>query len=308
MENSRACFPLAQPVFCPRRARFFDIESRQLLLHGGGEMALPKGFLHGEVVKVRQAGGLLLAEAVYEPGLQIRRHSHEHARFVLVLRGEFSEICENKARECRAGTLLLRAPGERHADAIGSRGAACFCVDLPPEWLERAREESVVLEESAEFRGGLLAHLANMLHGEFHQRHEVSGLFMEGILLGIVAEASRRHARVDETVPPRWLERARELLHSQFAERLTIRSIAETVGVHPVHLARMFRQCYQCTPGEYVRELRLEFACQAMSASHARLAEIALAAGYCDQSHFSRDFKSQTGLSPARYRLLRRSR
>ena len=33
------------------------------------------------------------------------------------------------------------------------------------------------------------------------------------------------------------------------------------------------------------------------------LSEIAFAAGYCDQSHFSRSFKRYTGLTPAEYRL-----
>ncbi|MBI3406143.1 MAG: helix-turn-helix transcriptional regulator [Acidobacteria bacterium] len=271
-------------------------------------MPLPKGFLHGEIEKVRQADGLILAESSYAPGQQIRVHSHDHARLMLVLRGEFSERFEGHPRESSAGSVIFRPVDERHTDAIGTRGARCFCVDIAPEWLLRAGEDCRVFSESADYRGGMLGHLAHMLHGEFWQHHEVSGLFIEGILLGIVAEASRRAVRIAGHVPPPWLERAREMLHSQFTERFTMSSIAAAVGVHPVHLARMFRHCYQCTPGEYVRRLRLDFACQRISASDSSLAEIALSAGFCDQSHFSRDFKTHTGLTPAQFRLIRRTR
>jgi AraC family transcriptional regulator len=78
--------------------------------------------------------------------------------------------------------------------------------------------------------------------------------------------------------------------------------------VHPVHLARTFRRYYHCSPGEYVRRLRLESATRELCASDASLIEIALAAGYCDQSHFSKSFKRHTGMSPARFRASCRPR
>ena len=39
---------------------------------------------------------------------------------------------------------------------------------------------------------------------------------------------------------------------------LTIAALGFTVEVHPVHLARTFRREYGCTPGEYLRRLRIE--------------------------------------------------
>jgi AraC family transcriptional regulator len=78
--------------------------------------------------------------------------------------------------------------------------------------------------------------------------------------------------------------------------------IADLVGVHPVHLASTFRQHYRCTIGEYVRHLRIEFACRMISSSEASLADIALAAGFFDQSHFSKAFKQLTGMTPSQFR------
>jgi AraC family transcriptional regulator len=73
------------------------------------------------------------------------------------------------------------------------------------------------------------------------------------------------------------------------------------VGVHPAHLARVFRQQYGCTLGDYVRRLRVEFACRRMTTGDTPLVEIALAAGFADQSHFTKTFKSLVGITPAEF-------
>jgi len=80
------------------------------------------------------------------------------------------------------------------------------------------------------------------------------------------------------------------------------------VGIHPVHLAREFRRHYQCTIGEYVRRLKVEYACLQISVSEASLHQIALAAGFFDQSHFARTFKQIMGVTPGNYRRFYRSR
>jgi AraC family transcriptional regulator len=79
------------------------------------------------------------------------------------------------------------------------------------------------------------------------------------------------------------------------------------VGVHPVTLARAFRRAFGCTVGEYVRRLRIERAARQLADSDLSLAEIALGAGFSDQSHFSNLFRRHTGLSPFQFRRAIRS-
>jgi len=270
-------------------------------------MKFPKGFTFGEIRRARRVQGILLAECEYEPGLQIRTHTHDLARFNLLLHGGLAEGAALQERELRAGSLVYRAAGEPHRHAVPSGGATCFLVEMPAEWLERARERGAALDHPGLFRGGLIQHLAYRLHGEFLQRDEVAPLAIEAILLGMVAEVSRRAARAERR-PPAWMEQARELLHGTFQERLTLTGIAEAVGVHPVHLARVFRECYGCTLGDYVRQLRLDFACQQMRTTEFSFSELALASGFYDQSHFCRLFKRHTGLTPVEYRNLHRTR
>lgn len=59
--------------------------------------------------------------------------------------------------------------------------------------------------------------------------------------------------------------------------------------------------------GEYVRRLRVDFACRELSNSRKPLAEIATTAGFCDQAHLSRTLKRFTGMTPVEFRSVFRS-
>ncbi len=100
----------------------------------------------------------------------------------------------------------------------------------------------------------------------------------------------------------------RDRLHDDPAAHISLGGLAREVGVHPVTLARAFRRTYGCSIGEYVRRLRIVGAARRLEASDQSLAEIAMAAGFADQSHFSNVFKRQTGLSPSAFRRWVRSR
>jgi AraC family transcriptional regulator len=267
----------------------------------------PANFTHGEILRWRRVGGLVLAEVEYTPGQRVQRHVHENARFVLLLRGGLTEIRGDDTTACGASTLLFRRADEPHSYWVSKAGATCLVVDIEPGWLGRAREHAPVLAQSAAFRGGFIVHLAHRLHGEFRLRDEVSRLAIESITLGVLAEASRRVARTPARPVPDWLRQARALVDRHFAAPLPLTTVAGRVGVHPVHLARTFRSVYRTTFGGYVRQLRIEFA-RAQLAGSATLSDIAAAAGFCDQSHFSRSFKQYTGLTPAEYRVVLRAR
>ena len=91
-------------------------------------------------------------------------------------------------------------------------------------------------------------------------------------------------------------------------EPLSLTGLARTVGVHPVHLARSFRHVHACSVGEYLRRMRVGFAERELASSDAPLSDVALRAGFCDQSHFSRTFKRLTGSTPAVWRSAVRRR
>jgi AraC-like DNA-binding protein len=144
--------------------------------------------------------------------------------------------------------------------------------------------------------------LTARLYHELKQTDGFTSLAVEGLMLELIAETSRNYVTLPESNRPKWLKQVEEILQARFPEQLTLVEIARSVKIHPTHLARVFHHHYGCTVGEYLRKLRIEHACSQLAATEAPLVEIALEAGFYDQSHFSRSFKRSTGLTPTEYR------
>lgn len=265
------------------------------------EPTSPTVNIYGNTLKTYQVAGLRIAETKYAPGLKVSKHSHEHAYFSLVLAGAFDGIYGKNAQVGKPFRAVFRPADEPHSVHFHQTGARLFSVEIETYKLESTRGHSLMLDRSTELAGGELAWLAFRIYREACAMDEVSPLAIEGLFFEMLAAASRS-SKIAALQVPRWLKRVKEMIDTSFSNKLTISEIAETVDVHPVHLATVFRKHYRCTIGEYVRRLRIEYACGRLSLSDGSLVEIALAAGFSDQSHFSKTFKQLTGLSPARFR------
>ena len=81
----------------------------------------------------------------------------------------------------------------------------------------------------------------------------------------------------------------------------------ETIGRRLFERRRMalvYRQFEHGTVGDYIRKARINYARRRMLESNEPLVEIALAAGFADQTHFTRSFKRVTGMTPTEFRRL----
>ncbi|MEX0688607.1 MAG: helix-turn-helix domain-containing protein [Pirellulales bacterium] len=96
----------------------------------------------------------------------------------------------------------------------------------------------------------------------------------------------------------------RVLVHMRknFAEPLSNAMLARIAGRSVRAFERMFRRQMQSTPQRFLRRLRLRLACRELTESRRPLAAIATAHGFCDQSHFVREFRREFGLPPGEYR------
>ena len=158
-----------------------------------------------------------------------------------------------------------------------------------------------MVSEPVTVNGGLVSSLGRRLYGEFCRMDTFSPLAIEGLAMELLATFSRQVFQKEERAAP-LLKRAEDFLQTNFCSAPTSGEVAAVVGVHPVHLARVFRAKHGCTVGEYLRRLRLNFAYEQISSTKKSLGQIALAAGFADQSHLTRSFKEHFGLTPSAYR------
>jgi AraC family transcriptional regulator len=81
----------------------------------------------------------------------------------------------------------------------------------------------------------------------------------------------------------------------------TLEAMAAEAGLSPFHFQRMFRKSLGITPQAFLDDLRID-AAKCLIRQGMPLAEVAVASGYCHQSHFTRAFRSATGTTPGAWR------
>jgi AraC family transcriptional regulator len=263
---------------------------------------LDEGCFFGQTLRSRRLAGLNFRESRYEAGLRLPWHLHQSVYFCFVLRGSYDEVGDGRLRTCRPSTLIFHDRQETHADHFHSQGAQLLSVELDSQWIENLKDYSIFLDRLCDFHGSVSSYLAVKMCDELRNDDAASAIALEGLTLELIA-AALRHCRPDRVgKTPRRIEMAKEYLDAHFSKQLGLSSLALTVGAHPVYLAREFRRHYRCTVGEYIRRLRIEFACLQLATSPEPLVTIALNAGFSDQAIFSRTFKRLTGKTPTQFR------
>lgn len=264
---------------------------------------LPAGSFLGQLQRKVDAEGFSFREVVDRSEEEIPRHTHEEAHFIFVVQGTYITSARDVDPVCSSRTLLFNPAGTTHRDRFQTRGGRFLAISVAPERLRLVEEQVSLIDHPVGFSRGRMSWLASRLYQELRAMDGLSPLVMEGIALELLGQTARREMRPGRR-PPAWLRTARDLIHDGFPSPPGVAEIARAAGVHPVHLARTFREHHGMTIGEYVRKLRIEHACRQIATTDAPLSEIALAAGFCDQSHFSRTFKRVIGTTPAEYRRL----
>jgi AraC family transcriptional regulator len=258
--------------------------------------------LFGNSLETCNVSTFTLSERKYPPFFQTPSHAHENSLFCLVLGGSYTEISSQRTRVCQPSTFLFHAAGDPHAEHFHRSGGHSFIVEIPLNRSVELPEKFNSAICSSMFSNGNIPLLGRRLYEEFKHFDKFSSLIIEGLVYEIFGEVCRQTAVLHGERSPIWLKTVEELLREKFNERLTLAEIAETVGVHPVHLAQSFRRHYQMTIGGFVRRLRLERSRRQLLDTDQTLAEIALGSGFSDQSHFTRLFKAEFGQTPNAFR------
>jgi AraC family transcriptional regulator len=265
-------------------------------------MKLCGGEFCGEILKRNEFPGFRVLESRYRPHSQLPKHSHECARFSLLLQGRYTELSSKKSWHWKPFNFGFNISDEVHKGIVDKTGAQFFIIEVDAEWLRCALGRSAIPDRTTIFPEAAVTCLVARLYTEVRQPDRISPIAIEGIALELIAHGARSHNQGH--CAPRWLKQAEEIIHARFTETLSLNAIAETVGVHPVHLARVFRKHHRSTIGDYVRHLRVQFACQQLATPEVGFSQVALAAGFYDQAHLTRIFKRQLGMTPSQYRSI----
>ena len=234
-------------------------------------------------------------------------HTHETPIFAVFLDGSMDVDFRGRRRlGCTRAAVQVHPAGEPHRQTYGRKGARILVVepDVDDEWIKQGGFG--FLSSIHNFADDRILALAWRAKAELKSPDEVTPLALQALASEMIVLGARRSATGSEREAPPWLVRATELVQASFLERVRLSDVASEVGVHPGHLARVFRRHHRQSLGTYVRRLRLDWAARRLAESSEPLPAVAISAGFSDQSHLTRAFKQYLGVTPARYRHLKR--
>jgi len=232
------------------------------------------------------AGRFVVSDVLFGPGCRLARHAHPHSCVAVVVHGAVEKSFTRGAGSAGVGTLVTMPPEEPHTDEFGRAGARIIVAetsdDLPVDW---RRDWTATI-------------LAARLGRELERPDAFTPLAVEGLALELIAVA-RRSIR---SASPGWIVGAREYLHAHPTQLPSVAEIATALGVDAHELAWEFRGHQGESLGAYARRVRIDWAAGQLLLSGTELCALAHEAGFADQSHFTRAFKRQMGVTPGRYR------
>lgn len=265
---------------------------------------IPCGFHFGRELRTLRGEGFRLAEARYPAGSRVPPHVHARPQLCVVLNGGYQEEVGGSRLDVGASSVLFHPAGAVHADRFSDEGARCVNVELVPDALGAASEAVMRLERAGRVRHGPPRWLASKLMAELEIGDDLSPLSVAGFVSAALCDLARGEgpARGEDADAPLWLESVRSRLEEEFRAYPSLSELAREAGVHRAHVARAFRRHFGCSVGEFVRQRRIQFARRELRDPDRSLSDVAYAAGFADQSHFTRTFRKLVGTTPGRYR------
>jgi AraC-like DNA-binding protein len=263
----------------------------------------------GWIASATPGAGVELFSAWFA-GRAYQRHRHE--TYAIGLTHSGIQVFDYRGSACSStpGQVVALYPDEPHDGRAGTaEGFGYHIVYVDPGRLVEAvralRGKPYPLPFVREAVSTNLA-LSRAIHEAF--RGPLEPLATDSLVLELARGlmAGERHGSgpmVSRRVDVRAIERARQFLDAERTRIVHSAELESITGLTRYDTCRQFRIMFGTSPHRYLLMRRLEFARDQIRRARP-LAEIACDAGFADQAHFTRVFKSGLGLTPSRYRAL----
>ena len=124
----------------------------------------------------------------------------------------------------------------------------------------------------------------------------------DGEIIGLACIARNMTDAYEKLRPYAEMNEVLEYVRENHAEPIKSEELARIVHLSPSQFERRFHKVFHITPTRHILNVRIRTACKLLATTHNTIASIAMETGFYDHSHFTRNFKKQTGLSPSAYR------
>ena len=193
--------------------------------------------------------------------------------------------------------------------------SSVIVVTLDPAKFERFAQTEVgilladkQLKSLPQFEDADICHAGVMLKDALASREQGSELIFESLarvfLVKLIQKYGLKEAdyAFSRSFTAEHYRRVLDFVSQRYGEVIRVEDMAREAALSPSHFAQLFKQTIGLSPMQFVMSYRVEQARKRLLERDTPLIDIALACGFSDQAHFSRQFKQIEGETPSRYR------
>jgi AraC-like DNA-binding protein len=103
-------------------------------------------------------------------------------------------------------------------------------------------------------------------------------------------------------LPPGAMRRVHDHVDAHLSNSIDLAELSAVAGLSVFHFARQFKLSMGVTPHHYLVRRRVQRAQEMLVSTDLSLSDIAIAAGFSDQSHLARHFRQMVGMTPGQFR------
>ncbi|WP_161596668.1 helix-turn-helix domain-containing protein [Chitinophaga vietnamensis] len=259
---------------------------------------LPPGNYFGVEKQCNENAFFRLNITQYKPDAHLREHYHENAYLSLLISGNYEEVNRHASDVIKPGEILFRPSGYSHANHFRHAGGRCLNIEFKQELLQQQDLLPLLPQKAVIYKAGAFEYLYRLLYA-FSQDPQAS---MPALAEDYVFNWLAGHQQTAVPLRLRWLPQVKAILENEFDTHHTIPSLAARAYVHPVYLARAFKERTGFTVGEYQLKMRVRKAVELLFTTQLPVADIAFAAGFNDAPHLVRAFRFFYQVTPGKFR------
>ena len=289
--------------------------------------AAPKGTVLSSSVDLGWQG--ITVELHSLPASEYPEHYIQGHRLAVMRRGkpityEWQDGSSWKRKQTYPGAFFLQSHGDLNAPRW-FEPFEIIAIALDPSFVARCFQDNINYNQLRfqECRAEFDPHIAQFaahFEAELLNNNYGGTLYGESLALAFSLYLLEKHSDRSGTrmrnhsTPLPWskgklsslqLKEVIEYIHAYLGLELSLTNLAAQLNLSPFHFARLFKKSLGLSPHKYVLQNRIERAKKLIAISRdLRLTDIALQAGFYDQTHFGKAFKKYVGVSPKAFSKL----
>ncbi len=227
----------------------------------------------------------------------IENHYHTNNYLSILTSGSYIEKNHTDSLRINAGDILFRPCGYSHQNTFRTRFSVCFNIEFTDNWSQKLGVNLKLPRHFSKYAStSIPSFYKAIINFQCNSHDDITSEFIYDWLYHI-----NQKTLACSRLP--CVEKASAILENELDHYHTLTNIAERLNVHPVYLARAFKEKKGLSIGEYQLKFKLDNSVSLLLNSSQSISSISFANGFYDDSHFIRSFKELFKISPHQFRL-----